>query len=196
MKDIVDYLKNNPTIIFSSLAFVVSVVSLIVSIINSLRQRKNLRCRFGDIVPIVYMYANKQDRSQVLNPFGVRYSHVAHFLLVNPSSVPISYFDLELTDKNKNHYAFPVQRWTEQSDCLCVSFTMANDKHSRTFMPPPDLYSTIPPNCCLEVMIAIPASCEGELRVSFKTTKRTLCKSKKHSLPERFKTFSHVYKLT
>lgn len=192
----VEFLPEYASVIISALALFVSSLSLIVTIITSLRQRKKLYCRFMPPEPVSAIFAT-DEKGNGVQPFNCHITHVVHFRLVNPSAIPLSYFDLNVIDeKTGKPFAIPVQLWAHDRGYVSMGYTHKKGGFTQRVILPPDLYGTVPPNCCLEIMIPLDLSQSERIHISFKTTKRTLFKSKKHYISERFKTFYQDYTIS
>lgn len=195
----VEFLPEYASVIISALALFVSSLSLIVTIITSLRQRKKLYCRFMPPTPVSMVFAT-DEKGHSVQPFDYPITHVVQFRLVNPSAIPLSYFDLNVIDvtdaKRRKLFNIPVQLWAHDRGYMSMGFIHKEKGFMQRVILPPDLYGTVPPNCCLEIMIPLDLSRSERIHISFKTTKRTLFKSKKHYISERFKTFYQDYTIS
>lgn len=188
-------------LVISVLSALASAVTFFVTILNALRVRKALYLKLKIVAFPAKTYAidkteTNPEKAMRNSPFGC-FSHMIFLYVINPSNVPISYFDLEVTDERREiGFRFPVQAWLETENLRDFSYELPNDPTSYRIMLPDDVCGEIAANSYRPLMLLIALNDVQKVCVSLKITRRTFFKSKKHSIPERFKTVSKKIKLT
>ena len=118
------YIEQNPTLItgaLSALAATISAFSAAKTISNT---HKKLRCNVGkNARPLQTVYAIGENQEIKMDPFGIPLTHIIELTMINPSTLPISYFDLEVTTKDGVDLLFPIKRWSEAHNYRAVAFT-------------------------------------------------------------------------
>lgn len=178
---------DNLPIIISLVSLAVAVFSFFLSFFNSFRLRKKIDfmvCKRADRIKGILVYQNS-DKPKKLN---VPYSHVISIAFVNPSSAPISFFDLEVTSLDrKKVYNYLIKAL---GDCIFArAFAYVIDQEYLLDIPQ-DVSGSLAPNSCRYYHLAINAPADVEVFVSFKIPKKTFFKRRNHSQPERYKTIS------
>ena len=196
MSELLDFIKENPGVFISLLSALAATISATSAAITVSSSKRKLRCTIQkQAVPVHFLYAIDENKQTIPDPFEKPVTHLIELSLVNPSSLPVSYFDLEVTTPDGTFLPFPVNRWSEMNNYRAVGFSLHGSPSKRCtgrLMMPDDVNGTVTSNGYLPIMLAVDASGLKEVTVSFKICKRSLRKNRHHSKPERYKTYHYT----